>query len=398
MPSLMSQLQPVSADPMINLMLTARADQRPEKIDFGMGVYRHAHGQTPVMAAVKAAEEALLVEESTKAYEGPHGNLEFCACAEELVLGERAPNRTVFAAPGGCGALFIGLQLARSLSCTGRLFVSQPTWPNHLNMAKAAGFDIHSFGYVAQSDGTPDLARVLDGLADVKRGDVVLLQGPCHNPTGTDFSSEQLGSMAEFLVARGVLPFIDVAYQGFASGVEADMAGLRQMLERLPEAIISYSFSKNFGLYRERTGALILQAPDEELLGIVRGQTSALIRASYSMPPSHGPAIVAHILSRPELKAQWLSELDGMRKRLCGLRTRFAEALQNATGDERFGVIGRERGMFSMLDLVESAPEKLRVEHAIFLPDSGRINLASLPEARVDELAGKLAPYLSPES
>ena len=398
MPSLISQLQPVAADPMINLMLTARADQRPEKIDLGMGIYRDAQGQTPVMAAVKAAEEALLVEESTKAYEGPHGNLEFCAYAEELILGKRASNRTVFAAPGGCGALFIGLQLARSLSCTGRLFVSRPTWPNHLNMAKAAGFEIKSFEYIAQSDGTPDFARVLDGLADVKRGDVVLLQGPCHNPTGTDFSADQLRSMASFLIARGALPFIDVAYQGFAAGVEADMVGLRQMLADLPEAIISYSFSKNFGLYRERTGALILQAPDAKLLEVVCSQTSAFIRASYSMPPSHGPAIVAHILAHPELKAQWLSELDSMRERLCRLRALFAEALLNASGNERFGVIRRERGMFSMLDLLQGAPERLRTEHAIFLPDSGRMNLASLPEARIDELARKLAPHLSRES
>ncbi|GGY56387.1 aromatic amino acid transaminase [Parvularcula lutaonensis] len=398
MTTLLDKLEKAPADPLLGVMAAARADTRPDKIDLGVGIYKNSEGETPVMAAVKEAERILIEEETTKAYEGPHGNPLYCDQVGKMILGELTDRHTVFATPGGSGGLSIGMQLAKVASPGARLFVSQPNWPNHVGIGKAVGYDIHTFDWVSSSDGTPDMERVKAGLADARAGDVVLLQGPCHNPTGTDFSPAQWSEISSFLGGKGVLPFIDVAYQGFGVGLEEDIAPIRDFLAALPEAIVTYSCSKNFGLYRERTGALVLQAPSADALDAARGQAAGIIRTSYSMPPAHGPAVVATILSRPALREKWLAELDEMRGRLNFIRENFASALVRETNSDSFARIAHEKGMFATLPFKKGGVEAIREAHAIYMPGSGRVNIAGLSEDRIDEIARKMAPQLNPGS
>lgn len=394
--ALMSRIHPAPADPLLGLMLAARADTRPGKVDLGVGIYRDASGATPVLGAVKAAEAEILQTEATKAYEGPRGNPAFGDKISTLILGDTKGHHVAFATPGGCGALFIGFGLARLLSPAAKLYLSAPSWPNHQGIAEGLGIPVRFFPYVAQADGTPDLDRLLAGLSALGPGDIILLQGACHNPTGTDLSADQWSALARLVVERGALPLVDIAYQGFRAGLEEDVTPVRAFLEAVPEAIIAYSCSKNFGLYRERCGALLLQAPSAGALDAVVSQTAALVRASYSMPPSHGPAIVSTILDSEELVAQWTDELAGMRMRLQDLRRGFADALVRASNDDRFAVLARQSGMFSMLPLTASGIAALRDDHGIYVPGSGRINVAGLPEERLDEIAALVAPHLTP--
>jgi aspartate aminotransferase/aromatic-amino-acid transaminase len=376
-------------------MLAARADERPGKVDLGVGIYKDENGATPIMAAVKTAERRLLETEKTKAYEGPRGNPVYCDELARLIFGSVPDHLSSFATPGGCGALFIGMQLARQISPDARLFLSDPSWPNHRGIASALGIETVFYPYRSTQDGTPDFELVMKGLKGARRGDVLLLQGACHNPTGTDFSAEQWQALAEHCNQHGLIPFVDTAYQGFASGVEEDGAAAARFLRQVPEAIMTYSCSKNFGLYRERTGALFVQAATATTQEAVTSQASALIRASYSMPPAHGPAIVETILTDDALKAEWLEELGGMRERLIRLREGFADALVRASNREEFRRVANEHGMFSQLPIAPDGAEKLRQEKGVYLPGTGRINIAGLPDNRLDDLAADLAPYLA---
>lgn len=395
MPTFLDRLHAAPADPLLGLMMAARADKRPDKTDLGVGIYKDESGATPVMAAVKDAERLLIDREGTKAYEGPQGNAGFGEHVARMILGRLDAQHAVYATPGGCGALFIGMQLAQKASPTARLFLSDPSWPNHAGVAQAIGLETQFFPYRSQRDGTPDFDAILSGLADVRPGDVILLQGACHNPTGTDMSPEQWVEMAYEVTRRGLIPFIDVAYQGFGNGLEEDIIPIRTFLRSVPEAIVAYSCSKNFGLYRERTGALLLQAPTSAALDVLKSQASALVRASYSMPPAHGPAIVDTILGDRELDRQWQAELGAMRERLGKLRQQFAAAMVDASGNEVMARLGNERGMFSVLPLSQGATERLRSEHGIYLPGSGRVNIAGLPQDRLADVAAKLAREIS---
>ncbi|MCQ8185990.1 amino acid aminotransferase [Parvularcula maris] len=390
----MDSLNPAPADPLLGLMLAARADERPGKTDLGVGIYKTEAGDTPVLRAVKEAERRLLETETTKAYEGPHGNPLFCEAIGELTLGGLGDRHTAFTTPGGCGALFIGMQAAKLASPDARLFLSDPSWPNHEGIAAALGIETVFYPYVGDRTGAPDMDLVLKGLEGARAGDILLLQGACHNPTGTDFSAEQWVRLAEEVEKRGLLPFVDTAYQGFARGLEEDGANVKAFLERIPEAILTYSCSKNFGLYRERTGALIIQAPGAKAKDAVATQTAALVRASYSMPPSHGAAIVATILNDAELRRSWEEELGQMRGRLNGLREGFASALVRATNDDSLSRIAEEKGMFSQLPIEAEDTLVLQREKGIYMPGSGRVNIAGLKEDRLGELAADLASYL----
>ncbi|MEO1043487.1 MAG: amino acid aminotransferase [Pseudomonadota bacterium] len=394
MPSGMIDLPPVEADPLLGLLAAVRADTRPGKVDLGVGIYKDAAGQTPVLASVRAAELKRIDAETTKSYESAQGNPVFGQEIGRLVLGELQDRHAVFATPGGSGALHIAMRFLQRLSPQGRLFVSKPCWPNHLGIAKALNIPVVDYVYAPKGDGYPDFDQVLADLEDLQAGDAVLLQGPCHNPTGTDFNAEQWAALADKIVAVGALPLIDMAYQGFAYGLDEDVAPLRAFLAKVPEALITYSCSKNFGLYRERTGALLVQAATADAVDRSKSHLASIVRTVYSMPPSNGPAIVAHILSDPALERQWREELDGMRDRLRTLREGFAGALVRAANDDRFHVLAQEKGMFSILPLTKEAILTLREEHAIYMPGSGRINVAGLPEDRLEEIAAAIAPHL----
>lgn len=396
MSSWMNNLEPAPADALLGLMLAARADERPQKVDLSVGIYKDSQGTTPVLKAVKAAERNLFETQPTKAYESPQGNLAYCENVGQMILGKQEDRHVVFATPGGSGALFVGMRLARTMSPGARVFLSDPSWPNHMGIARSLGMETVFFPYEAQGDGTPDLEKLLRGLEAATAGDVVLLQGSCHNPTGTDLSAEQWAVLADVVAKKGLIPFIDIAYQGFKAGLEEDVAPVRAFLSAVPEAIVSYSCSKNFGLYRERTGALLLQAQNAAVLEVARSQVAAIVRAAYSMPPAHGSAVVATILGDASLRATWAEELDAMRERLNALRTGFSSALVRATNSDVYSSLASQAGMFSVLRFRGGGIADLQKEEGIYIPGSGRTNIAGLPEDRLEEIATRIAPYLSP--
>ena len=395
MSDLMRRVEAAPADPLLGLMIAARADERPNKVDLSVGIYKDTTGATPVMNAVRDVEAVLQRDQITKAYESPRGNPVYGEAIEHLAFGGRSDRRATFATPGGSGALFIAMRTAKLLSPTGSIWIGKPAWPNHNGIAKAVGLSEQSFPYGAAADGQADLAPIEAALADAKPGDVVLLQGACHNPTGTDLSAESWAKLANLVVEKQVLPLIDVAYQGFALGLAEDMAPIRAFLEAVPEALITYSCSKNFGLYRERCGALFLHGPDAKTVEVVASQVASVVRSCYSMPPAHGPAIVAGILTDDALRANWLAELSGMRERLILLRANFANALSAASGLNSLQTIAAGHGMFSKLPISKEATERLQAEEGIYMPGSGRVNLAGLKEETIADTASRIAPYLN---
>ncbi len=395
----LSGLQPRPADALLGLMAAFATDPREAKIDLGVGVYRDETGQTPVMSAVKAAEERLLTSETTKVYEGPRGNGAFCDAVEALLLGEGAPARAEqrvisFATPGGCGALFVAMMFVGRVSLEGRIWASDPTWPNHAHLARSTGREMLSYRYVDAQTGAVDFPAMMDDLRQARPGDILLIQGPCHNPTGIDLTPQQWAYLGGFCATQMLLPMVDMAYHGFAGGLEEDASGIRAFLANVPEAMISYSCSKNFGLYRERTGCLLLQAETSAEAGAAATHLADISRAVYSMPPSHGAAIVATILNDPELRRDWEAELTQMRMRMTDLRARLAAALAEKTGTDRFATVATQKGMFSQLAMAPHVPDLLRLQQAVYVPASGRINIAGLNTSIIDDVAGRLAPYL----
>ena len=398
MTSWMEKIDAAPADALLGLMLAARADERPQKVDLSVGIYKDELGTTPVLRAVKEAERHLLESQSTKAYESPMGNPLFCQAIANLVLGEQGDRHALFATPGGSGALFVGMRLAQALNPRARMFLSNPSWPNHMGIAKSLGIETVFFPYEAQADGTPDFGKIVAGLEAAEAGAILLLQGACHNPTGTDLSADQWAELADLVTQRGLIPFVDIAYQGFKIGLEEDVTPVRAFLQAVPEAIVSYSCSKNFGLYRERTGALIIQAPSSGTLENVRSQAASMVRASYSMPPAHGAAIVATIFGDEALRALWQDELNSMRERLTQLREGFAAALVRATNNGSFEALAHQAGMFSILPFRQGGLIDLQKDEGVYIPGSGRTNIAGLPGDRLDEVAMRIAPYLSLEN
>ncbi|MEM1381221.1 MAG: aromatic amino acid transaminase [Pseudomonadota bacterium] len=394
MTDFMSRLEPAAPDALLSLMLAAREDDRPTKADLSVGIYKDKTGATPVLQSVAAAEDLILRTQTTKAYESPQGNPIFCAEVETLTMGRRDDRRAVFMTPGGSGALFIAFRLAASMAQGATVWMSDPTWPNHRGIVGSAGFAIESFPYQKSEDGSVDVEAMLDALERAQAGDIVLLQGACHNPTGTDLSADGWKAVADFVLRNKLLPVVDVAYQGFAIGLDEDMAPIRALFDAVPEAMLTFSCSKNFGLYRDRVGALIVQAADASTCDVAKSQTSATVRTAYSMPPAHGAAIVATILTDDSLRKQWTDELTSMRQRLRTLREGFNAALIEATGRNSL-MLHREYGMFSVLPISAEATQLIQKERGVYLPTSGRINIAGLNEDRLQETAEALAPYLS---
>ncbi|MCQ4274922.1 amino acid aminotransferase [Stutzerimonas degradans] len=389
------QIPRVPGDPILGLLDAFRADANPAKLDLGVGVYKDAHGQTPIPRAVKLAEQRLVDSEKTKSYIGGHGDAQFGALLMRLVLSPRAvalaeDRAGCTQAPGGTGALRLaGEFIARCLP--GRtLWLSDPTWPIHQTLFAAAGVPLQHYPYVG-ADNRLDRDGLFAALERIPAGDVVLLHACCHNPSGFDLSHDDWLRVLEIVRSRELLPLFDFAYQGFGEGLEEDAWAVRLFAETLPEVLITSSCSKNFGLYRERTGALIVIAAGHEQLLDVRSQLAALARGLWSTPPAHGAAVVTTILADDALRQIWQDEVEGMRQRIASLRQGLVEALTPYGLAERFAHIAEQRGMFSYTGLTAAQVRRLRAEHSVYLVESGRASVAGLDAERLDELARAFA-------
>ena len=385
----------VPGDPILGLLDAYRLDSNPAKLDLGVGVYKDASGLTPIPRAVKLAAQRVLETELTKSYIGGHGAPEFGARLLELTFGSDNPllaEQLIGATqtPGGTGALRLaGEFIAGNLPGKG-IWLSNPTWPIHETLFAACGLRVEHYPYVG-ADNRLDVDAMLDALQRVPAGDVVLLHACCHNPTGFDLAPHDWQRVLEVVKARELLPLIDFAYQGFGNGLEEDALAVRLFAAELPELLVTSSCSKNFGLYRERTGALLVRAASADKLVDVRSQLALLARGLWSTPPSHGAALVAEILGDAELKALWISEVDAMRQRVAELRRGLVEALRPHGLAERFAHVSEQHGMFSYTGLTPEQVARLRDEFSVYLVSSGRASVAGMSEERLDYLAGAIA-------
>lgn len=389
------QIERVPGDAILGLIEAFKNDTNPNKVDLGVGVYRDAHGDTPVMRAVKLAEEQLLKNETTKTYIGSHGAPQYGNAVLPMVLGEGSPvlearRASATQSPGGTGALRLAADFIASQLPGKGIWVSDPTWPNHHGIFTAAGIDLHKYPYV-DADNRLDFDGMLGALKQVPEGDVVVLHACCHNPTGFDLSREQWQQVLEVLSERQLLPLIDFAYQGFGQGLDEDAYAVRLLAENLDEVIITSSCSKNFGIYCERTGCLIMVAKNEEQMENVRSQVAIVARENYSNPPAHGSAIVSTILHTPELEKVWRDELTEMRDRINTLRRNFVDALKPYGLDERFAHIAEQQGMFSYTGLSPEQVDRLRDEYGIYMVRSGRANVAGFSSENLPYLAKAVA-------
>ncbi|GHB29537.1 amino acid aminotransferase [Salinicola rhizosphaerae] len=389
------KIERVPGDAILGLIEAYNQDPNPQKVDLGVGVYRDSHGNTPIMRAVKQAEARLLENEKTKSYIGSHGDPRYGKVVLPLVLGADsavlAANRaSLTQSPGGTGALRLAADFIKTNLPGKSIWLSDPTWPNHLGIFEAAGIAIHKYPYVS-ADNRLDFDGMLATLKTIPQGDVVLLHACCHNPSGFDLSQDQWRQVLEVVKARGLLPLVDFAYQGFGDGLEADAFGVRLMAENLDEVLITSSCSKNFGLYRERTGALIVIAGNAEQMENVRSQMAIVARENYSNPPSHGAAIVTEILESSELASVWRDELTDMCDRINGLRSDLVESLKPYGLDGRFAHVAEQRGMFSYTGLSTAQVKRLRDEFSIYMVGSGRANVAGFTRENLPYVAKAIA-------
>ena len=393
-------LKPLAPDPILGLMAKFRADPNPQKIDLGVGVFRNENGLTPVLDCVKQAEQCIWQEEDSKAYVGPAGNIQYNRLLAELVLGagHRAVTEqryVVLQTPGGCGALRVAAQLIQKIDSQTRIWVSNPTWANHVPLLGDAGIRIDTYPYYDHANHCLEFEAMCAQLQQVKRGDYVLLHGSCHNPCGADLSEDQWRTVADIAAKTGFVPFIDMAYQGFGRGLQEDAFGLRLLAERVPEVLFAVSCSKNFGLYRERTGAVGVVSENAATAEVVASHLARLVRGIYSMPPSHGAMIVEKILSDQSLYAIWFEELKQMRERINSVRTEFVRQMQERGKEQRFSFILREQGMFSFLGLTPIQVEQLAREFSVYMVDSSRINVAGLNHNNLTAFCDALAQVVN---
>ncbi|MGH8383654.1 amino acid aminotransferase [Pseudomonas sp.] len=385
----------VPGDPILGLMEAYANDSNPHKFDLGVGVFKDAQGQTPIPAAVKLAEQRLLDQQSSKSYVGGHGDADFGRLISELVLGSSsallASKRAgATQTPGGTGALRLAAEfIAHCLPGRG-IWLSDPTWPIHETIFAGTGLKVSHYPYVG-ADNRLNVAGMLAALEATPKGDVVLLHACCHNPTGFDLSQDDWRAVLQVVRRRELLPLIDFAYQGFGDGLEEDAWAVRLFAAELPELLITSSCSKNFGLYRDRTGALLVCSHDAEKLLDVRSQLALLARNLWSTPPDHGAAVVAQILGDAALKQLWLEEVETMRQRIAHLRVGLVEALAPHGLSERFAHIAAQRGMFSYTGLSPEQVKQLRERHSVYMVGTGRANIAGADAARLEALAAAIA-------
>ncbi|MEQ9464092.1 MAG: amino acid aminotransferase [Haliea sp.] len=396
---MLETLPQVPEDSILGLAAACRADPNPNKVDLTLGVYMNEEGVCPVFDAVRLAQRALVDEEKTKVYMPPAGDPVFNQGMQRLVLGEDsaalADGRvSSIQTPGGCGALRIGAEIINAAAPGARVWVSDPTWPVHIPLLGSVGLKFETYRYYEPVSHGVNFDAMVDDLKRAGRGDVVLLHGCCHNPCGADLTLEQWGTIADMAAQQGFLPFVDIAYQGLGDGLEEDAAGLRLLVQRLPEVIIAASCSKNMGLYRERTGATIFASANPASALALRSQAQVAARRIYSMPPAHGALLAARVLADDELNANWQDELQAMCRRINGLRTSLVSKLEQFT-DRDFSFIEREKGMFSFLGLSPEQALALREEHSVYMLDSSRINVAGVNGANIEYLAAAVGAVLS---
>lgn len=388
---LFATLERQPPDALLAVIAMHRADPRPGKLDLGVGVYRDAEGRTPIMRAVKLAETRLLARQGSKTYLGTEGDQRFTDLLAPVALGAAHaadPRLTGIQTPGGTGALRLAAELIARSGRAPTIWIGTPTWPNHSLIFREAGLEVSLHDYFDAEASEIDLDLFVGELGKAKAGDIVLLHGCCHNPTGTAFSAIQWRVITALVLERGLVPLIDLAYQGLGRGLEDDAAGMRAMLAEVPEALIAYSCDKNFALYRERVGALWVQAATPAATVPVRETMLVLARGMWSMPPDHGAAAVRLILEDEALTAEWRAELVEMCTRINVLRGLLAAA------HPVLAPIADQQGLFALLPIDRAAVAALRERHGIYLPDSGRINIAGLTNETVAPFVAALAPYL----
>ncbi|MBM2292436.1 aspartate/tyrosine/aromatic aminotransferase [Sulfitobacter pseudonitzschiae] len=382
-------LKPQAPDKILSLMAQYKEDPRDTKIDLGVGVYKDASGLTPVMRAVKAAEHKLWQEQDTKTYTGLVGDPAFSDAMIKLVLGDAVPRNTVAAAatPGGTGAVRQAFELVQMANPKARVFVSDPTWPNHLSILKYLGIEAVPYRYFDSETRSVSFDAMIEDLKTATKDDVILLHGCCHNPTGANLTMDQWAEVIKVLQATGATPMIDIAYQGFGDGLDADAAGTRAVAAAVPECLIAASCSKNFGIYRERTGILMLVSADAGAQALNQGTLAFLNRQNFSFPPDHGARLVTMILTDDELRADWQAELEEVRLGMLNLRKQLAGELKRLSNSDRFDFLAEHRGMFSRLGTTPELVEKLRVDHGIYMVGDSRMNIAGLNETTIPVLA-----------
>ncbi|HWJ38551.1 MAG TPA: aromatic amino acid transaminase [Sphingomicrobium sp.] len=376
----LSDLPAVQNDSLIALIGMVNADPRPDKIDVGVGVFRDGVGNTPILKVMKEAERRLLLAQTTKAYLGSSGDKRFTELLRPILLGEHAGDERIIGlqTPGGCGALRLGFELLAAANPDARVFLGTPTWPNHPPIVRSVGLEAVEYAYYERGQAIIRFDDMIEALQSGAPGDIALLHGCCHNPTGADLSEEQWREVVRTVSERGLIPLIDIAYQGFGRGLDEDAFGVRLMLEACDEMIIAQSCDKNFSVYRDRVGSVWVKTKSKDATATAMAHLHQIAREMWSMPPDHGAAAIHIILEDPELRSRWLEELQGMRDRINSVRKRIGAA------DPRLAFIGRQYGMFSMLPLSREQVLNLRQEHAIYMADSGRFNVVGMGDDQID--------------
>ena len=385
-------------DSILGLAAACRADPNPDKVDLTLGVYMDETGLCPVFEAVQQAQQALVSEEQTKVYMPPQGDLDYLTGIRSLVFGEAGmadlgDRISAVQTPGGCGAVRLGAEVLHAAAPDATVWVSDPTWPVHIPLIGSVGLQFKTYRYYSADMKGLDFDAMLADLEAAQAGDVVLLHGCCHNPSGVDPTLEQWGVLADLMSERQLLPMIDFAYQGMGAGLDDDAAGIRAVLARVPEMIIAVSSSKNIGLYRERAGAAVFVGGDARAAEAMASQAVSAARRVYSMPPAHGALLAGRVLSSPALRSAWEAELGQICQRINDLRGQFEDALTNSTGRD-FGFIGKEHGMFSFLGLSVEQAQRLRAEQSVYMLDSSRINIAGLNTHNLGRVVEAVASVL----
>jgi len=389
-------VQPAPPDSILGLTDEFRKDQNPEKVNLGVGVYKDENGSTPILRCVKAAEEELIKIEKTKSYLPISGDPVYAAAVQRLILGESSDvikdGRVATAhAPGGTGALRVGADLIRKFNPAAKLWVSSPTWANHNGIFGAAGFEIKQYGYYNTESRDLDFDLLMDDLLKVPAGDVVVLHACCHNPSGVDLTTGQWRQVAELAARTGWIPFLDFAYQGFGDGVDEDRFAIEQFAAAGTDCYVASSFSKNFGLYNERTGAITVITPSADEAAVAMSHLKTVVRTNYSNPPAHGALVASLILNQSELRTVWLEELADMRERIKNMRKALVQGLAAQGVDGDFSFIEKQRGMFSFSGWSDDVVAQLRKEDSIYVVGGGRINLAGLTNGNIEYVCAAVA-------
>ena len=386
----LSDLGEIKSDSLLALIALANADMREDKIDVGVGVYKDGTGATPILRSVKAAEKLLWERQDSKSYIGGRGDVEFPKLIGEFLLGRHAgdPRIDGLQTPGGCGALSLAFQLIRSANPSARVLVGTPTWPNHQPIVSGSGLGLVEYPYYDRDTHSIRFDVMMDALSSARPGDVALLHGCCHNPTGADLDSAKWAQVTSLIVERELLPVVDIAYQGLGDGLDEDAAGLHRILDACDEVVVAQSCDKNFGVYRDRVGALFIKTGSGEATAKAMAHVLQIAREMWSMPPDHGAAAVRIVLQEPELRADWLAELGEMRARIQRIRSKVAAA------HPALGFIGAQKGMFSMLPVTREQVLRLREDHGIYMADSGRFNVLGMADDAVDRFVDAIVSVI----